>query len=1058
MTPGARWRGRHLRGAARGAVLGAVLGAALGLAALLAGAPGPAAQAQIRPATAADLAAIREVQALNQASMAARQAGRYADALDLARRALERGRTVLPPDSRHMHMLGSNLAVIMVDNGRYREAADLLRAILSAQRRSLPPDDPDLLEVMNGLAGALHALGEYEEAERLHREALAARERRLGLGAEKTIQSLNNLGGLLEQVGRVDEAEAIYRDALARLERDPAASRAARATLLNNLGALRLANGRFGEAEELLRRAIALREQDLGADHPETLTSVGSLGVLLFEIGRLSEAEAHLRRAHAGLRAASGPTHPATLMMSNNLASVLYRTSRESEAEAMLRFAVEQGRALLGESHPNVLTFEDNLALLLQATDRIDEALALNRSVHARKSAALGPGHYDTLTSLGNLAGAAARAGRDVEAERLYRDALALGRETFGPAHPRTLSHLNNLAVFLQASRRDGEAETLFVEARRRAGETLSPAHPMVIQIELNYATLLASQRRWRQALAALEKVGVDALAWIEAELAETGEANQRRLLLGRQSSYPSMALSVALEIRTPRAARLAAETVLGWKRLTGEEEATVARFAMTSAAPEVVTAARAVAARRADLMAALGAEQGELDAKRALEAAERRLAALSSEYAALERQRRAGLDDVRAALPRSAALVEFRVYDPFDFAARRTRPRRLMAVVIQKDRPPALVDLGALDAIEREVLGATDFEDRARRRAMAEALGQRLLAPLLAHLDGVETLYLSPDGPLHLAAFDMLPLPDGRYLIEAFETRIVSSGRALVRGAERLEARAMIALGGADFDLAGPGAPTRPSAEALSAARDGESARGVYRSRIAFDAAEASRASGLARFAPLPETAREVETLTRLWSERTGWFAQGLVGDAAREGLLRAAVQSPRVLHIATHGFYLPSPERARAHPMALAGLALSGANHGLAEDRPAEEDGVLWALEAMSLPLAGAELVALSACDTAKGVLDAAEGVYGLGRAFQIAGARNVLLTLWALNDARARRFMEAFYERWLSGAYEGPADALHATKLDWARADDPARSDTAVWAPYFIVQNGR
>ena len=103
------------------------------------------------------------------------------------------------------------------------------------------------------------------------------------------------------------------------------------------------------------------------------------------------------------------------------------------------------------------------------------------------------------------------------------------------------------------------------------------------------------------------------------------------------------------------------------------------------------------------------------------------------------------------------------------------------------------------------------------------------------------------------------------------------------------------------------------------------------------------------------------------------------------------ALTSPPRVLHLATHGFYLPgdAPE-----PMLLSGVALAGANRALAKN---EDDGILFALEAQGLNLDGSELVVLSACDTASGTLDYAEGVYGLVRALRTAGARNVLVTLW-------------------------------------------------------------
>jgi CHAT domain-containing protein len=157
-------------------------------------------------------------------------------------------------------------------------------------------------------------------------------------------------------------------------------------------------------------------------------------------------------------------------------------------------------------------------------------------------------------------------------------------------------------------------------------------------------------------------------------------------------------------------------------------------------------------------------------------------------------------------------------------------------------------------------------------------------------------------------------------------------------------------------------------------------------------------------------------------------------------------------VLHLATHGFYLPAPAAA-PEPMLLSGVALAGANRALAKN---EDDGILFALEAQGLNLDGSELVVLSACDTARGSLDYSEGVYGLVRAFRTAGARNVLVTLWPLNDGEARDFMAAFYRSWLSQAGRSdPAQALRETRLTYLNNPNPALRDPRVWAPYVLIE---
>lgn len=146
----------------------------------------------------------------------------------------------------------------------------------------------------------------------------------------------------------------------------------------------------------------------------------------------------------------------------------------------------------------------------------------------------------------------------------------------------------------------------------------------------------------------------------------------------------------------------------------------------------------------------------------------------------------------------------------------------------------------------------------------------------------------------------------------------------------------------------------------------------------------------------------------------------------------------------------YLPgnAPE-----PMLLSGVALAGANRALAKK---EDDGILFALEAQGLNLDGSELVVLSACDTARGSLDYAEGVYGLVRAFRTADAGNILVTLWPLNDGEARNFMAAFYRSWLAQAGRSdPAKALRETRLTYLNNPNPALRDPRVWAPYVMVE---
>ena len=407
------------------------------------------------------------------------------------------------------------------------------------------------------------------------------------------------------------------------------------------------------------------------------------------------------------------------------------------------------------------------------------------------------------------------------------------------------------------------------------------------------------------------------------------------------------------------------------------------------------------------------------------LEAKQLALGAVSRDYKDHLRVMTANLDDLRAALPKGAVLIEFRQFRPVDFRAGTPGEPRFAAMLLTGSDEPVVADLGPVSEMRQST---TTLDDEA-----AAALYRRLFAPFEQKLAVATTVYLAPDGILNLVPFARLKLADGRYWAERQELRLLQSGRDLLRADPDKPARGLLALGGIDFGVTGTQAKS-PSSVVYAAAGSGAVTR-----------AAGSFRNGFPRLAASSEEAMEVkEWYQRLRKDEPAEVWSG--ADASKARLL-ALKSPPRVLHLATHGFYLAGDTR---EPMLHSGVALAGANRELAGETA---DGILFALEAQGLNLEGSELVVLSACDTEQGSLDYSEGVYGLVRALRTAGARHVLVTLWKLNDGEARDFMVAFYKNWLNQVRSDPAKALRDTQLSYLKQDK--LRDPRVWAPYILIE---
>ena len=279
--------------------------------------------------------------------------------------------------------------------------------------------------------------------------------------------------------------------------------------------------------------------------------------------------------------------------------------------------------------------------------------------------------------------------------------------------------------------------------------------------------------------------------------------------------------------------------------------------------------------------------------------------------------------------------------------------------------------------------------------------------------------VYVSPDGVYNKINLQTLVTPDGRYLSDKKDIRIIGSSKDLLLPALPLKKSAKDAM------LVGnPNFKTNNTIvdSSLLAANQHKSDALLYTTR-SFDNTDVSQ---------LPSAEKEVIKISSLL-KNYNYQITTLTGNDAQEAKIKVVV-SPSILHIATHGFFekdLKTNDEAKSiggnykktieNTMLRSGLLLAGAENTIKGNyKPSEgtENGILTAYEVQQMNLDSTELVVLSACETGLGDVKNGEGVYGLQRAFRIAGAKTIIMSLWKVDDEATQLLMTSFYENWLSG----------------------------------------
>lgn len=922
------------------------------------------------------------------------------------------------------------------DNSDYDRARRLFDLSLAWRERALGPGHVDVARTLIGIAALHGEQGRYDEARATYLRARSLLER---LDDEEWWARLEGSIAVLDlEIGAAAAARERLEPALARAEARLGPEHPYTAMLASNLGLALDELGDWEAAQARYEQALRVREKVRGPEHPSLINTLNNLGSLRRALGDYAGARAAYERALAVAEKSFAREHPRRADILHNLANLRWEMGDSAAARPLAEESLAIQEKVYGPEHAGIPTTLVLLAVVLEELGELPPALELTARALALQERVLGPDHRDLASVLYALGRLRRRSGDLPAARAALERSLAVAERGTGPDTVETAQAAGELAQVLVAQGEPARARALAEQAlairRRRLGEE----HPLTAESRGLLARRLAS-------------AGKTPAALDEALLAEQAAREHFRLTvrtLGERqallySTARASGLDVALELLQegrPEALARAEEVLDAVVRSRGLvlDEMARRRHAVVHAdSPELRRQAERLGAvrDRLALLAARGPQQGPerayvqrlAEARAAKERAERELAAASASFRDEQRREQAGLADVVRALPEGSALVSI---------VKHGEPGAYLAFVV---RPPAVarvVALGPAPAIEGAVAAwraelqreaGAGGRDRRRNLTRYEAAAGRLrrLAwdPIATALGaGVGRVHVAPDGALQLVNLAALPDARGRYLVEGGPAlHVLTSERDLLPdGAAR--GRGLLALGAPDFDHAGSAVAGR--AASPDALRSG--------------GRTCSALAGL-RFGPLPGAAAELAEVAALFARHApdGDALERLDGRQAGEEALRRLAPGRRFLHLATHGFFAAggcAPAEGLRPPadeaMLRSGLALAGANRAARQGDPAA-DGLVTAEELAGLDLEGLEWAVLSACESGLGSVADGEGVFGLQRAFRVAGARTLVMSLWPVADQSAARFVPALYRERLERGQQAPEAVAAASR---------------------------
>ena len=760
-----------------------------------------------------------------------------------------------------------------------------------------------------------------------------------------------------------------------------------------------LINGR-GEhqlSKDFVDETVAYFQKEIGGGSIALASLYNNHAVIAQSQGKYIEAEDYFNLSERLLRANNRLNSLSHAIVTSNRALLYNEIGQYEEAISAIQKAASMADGELRSKGRDNVSFKINEGLIQYSSGNYERAETIFDEVLELKRKRMARNQTDYANVENYLAAVLMEANKPSRVQELLSDALRIFEKKYGTGHPAYIKTKHNLGRFYLFTGDFVRADVTLKEVGESYLNFYGENHPDYLSSLEDQAVVAWKQNLYETATGLFKQVIDSNLGLIERNFGAMSEyekgqfwAKIRPSILKfyayateRGDSDPSLLTEMYnIHLKT-KGILLSASTKVREEILNSDNKELKATYIDWKKTKEDLIlyytfSKSQLTEQKIDL--------DEIEAK--ANSLEKELNRLSSEFAASNKLPSTTLAEVRNGLSGTDAAMEIIGFPAFDKSF--TSEKNYAFLLVDKASPqPKLVLIDEGNALDQKYSKA--YKRMVQIKAEDRLTYDKFWKPVDGLLSSYSNLYLSLDGIYYQVNIGALKRPDGSYVSDNLNLHLYASTRDLVN-----EERSGAGLKKANFF----GFPDFGDQGLLDA---------------------------------LPGTKVEIEAVSQI-SKSKGFATQTYLAKEASEENFKK-IQSPSLLHIATHGFFLSESQsqgdkvfgvevnQAKENPLLRSGLMLADAEKTMIEATKGTEvntadNGVLTAYEVLTLDLENTDLVVLSACETGLGEIKSGEGVYGLQRAFQIAGAESVIMSLWKVSDEATKQLMTSFYQEWMGG----------------------------------------